>query len=195
VEEREEQQHWWSQVECKETNSTPNHICFQKRLHRQTLVHFSSSIPLVLPTLKTLHQVKVTSSAMSELIVDFPKLECQSDSSGKMVRFSPTSELVCYEAHCNSDDIKLFYNKLDYQAMMIENCQVVIDLQKMFLPLVSKSRSSNPADHFNPDDVFGNEKLLAPKLVSKVARQDESGEQYPGAIARVSHQYSKEGVR
>ena len=130
---------------------------------------------------------------------------------GKTVRFSPTSQLVCYEAHHNkSDDSKLFYNKKDYQAMMIENCQVVIDVQKMFLPLFSKSRPKNQADHFNPDDVFGNEKLLTPKLVKKVvvakkkhlyavlqeqARQDESGEKYPGAIARVSHQYSKEGVR
>jgi len=57
--------------------------------------------------------------------------------------------------------------------------------------------------------MFGNERLLTPKLVNKVvvakknhrfavlreqARQDESGEKDPVAISRVSQQYSKGAV-
>ena len=129
--------------------------------------------------------------------------------SGKTVRFATTSELVRYEAHNQhkSDNNKLFYNKQDYRAMKIENHQAVIDVQKMLLPLLSKSRSKNQAGNIiNPDAAFGNEKLLTPKLLNQVvvakrshryavlreqARQHASEEKDPGAIARASQKYSK----
>jgi len=92
--------------------------------------------------------------------------------------------------------------------MITENRQAVVDVQQMFLPLFSKSGSTNQAD-INPDAIFGNERLLTPKLVNKVvaakknhryavfleqARQETLGKKDPDAIARASQQYSRGGV-
>ena len=142
-----------------------------------------------------------------QIIVDFPKLECESEPSSKRVRISARNELVSYEiARLKSDKNELFYNSQDYRAMRIENQQAVMDVQKKFLPLLPKSRSDNSSDDINTDAMFGNERFLTPKLVNKVleakkkhryavlqeqARQDKSGEKDPGAIARSSLQFSE----
>jgi len=165
----------------------PHHnYLLSKKATLRPIIFLGRSASLVFPSLNALY--KVNSSAMpSELIVDFPKLECKSESSGKTVRFSPTSELVSYATHHKSDDSKLFYNNQDYQAMMIENRQVVIDLQKLFLPLFSKSK-----DHIKKVVVAKKKHLYA--VLQEQARQDESGVNDPGAIARTSQQYSKGGL-
>jgi len=149
----------------------------------------------------------------SELIVDFPKLKlkCKSES-GTIVRFAPFRECHFYEPQHKSDHSKLFYKKHDYRDMRIANHEAVMDVQKKFLPLLlaSKSKSSSHGVDFDPDVIFGNEKLLTPNLIKKTsvarkncvsavlqeqARQHESGRADPDAIAHASQQYSKAAVR
>jgi len=144
----------------------------------------------------------------SELIVDFSRLKCTAES-GKTVRFAPLSEFLCYEAHHKSDYSKLFYNSQDYRELMIQNRQAVIDVRMKLLRFLTKSRSKNHADSAKPDAIFGNEKLLTPKIVKKIvlakknhrcavlqeqARQNESGQKDPEAIARAPQKYSKAAV-
>ena len=135
----------------------------------------------------------------SHLIVDFPH--------NKTVRFEPTCEYILYGPYYKSDRSDLFYKSQDFRDMRIANRQAVMDVHKKVLPLLtSEPRPENNGVHFDPDEIFGNEKLLTPTLIKKAvvarkncvssvlleqARQDELGEEDPDAIARASRQYSK----
>ena len=92
--------------------------------------------------------------------------------------------------------------------MKIENHQAVVAAQTNVMQLLS-SRSKSNRVKFNTDEIFGNEKLLSPKLIKKLvaarknrlfavlreqARQRESGEEDQAAIARASQQFSKADV-
>lgn len=144
-------------------------------------------------------------SAMSELIVDFPRR--RRNSKMKRVQFSGITEITFFERLDETESSKIWYTPQDYRNMRSQNHEAVLHAHTSMRSFISKDEETQEID----GSIFtGIENLMTPALIRKSRqrraqcissvleaqeRQDIDEDHDSLGLACVSKEYSKSAVK